>query len=200
MNFPLPSNINREVKESHLSFIFGVPSILATSCEKKLKHSLHYTQNPAPYSLRQGHFISCVEKFLDGFKLRGMMGWGWLGARQRHEDEPGRQGGGTDSCIRRPRKKKFRGCGAQCCHPCLHSPGLGFPSGRSGGLAPSRGLQARRPARISEAAARPPRKGRAPFTERGLGVYPGRLIRCRAGLVVPVLCSLAAVAALPRHR
>ncbi|OLP77608.1 hypothetical protein AK812_SmicGene42318 [Symbiodinium microadriaticum] len=48
-----------------------------------------------------------------------------------------------------------------------------------------------------KAAARPPLKGLAPFTEHGLGVYPGRLIRCGAELVVPVLCSLAFVAALP---
>ena len=115
MNFPLPSNINHEVKESHLSFIFGVPSILASSCGKKLKHvcsvcfceNTHTTSsqtygtrtrvlhmhmniqpplakknanlrkpstNHAPYSLRQGHFISCVERVLNGCTLRGMMG------------------------------------------------------------------------------------------------------------------------------
>ena len=120
-----------------------------------------------------------------------------LGTQQR---TAGRQQKGSSTWSR---KKRFRVRDAQCCHPCLHSPGSAIPSSWSGGRAPcstsSQEGTSVHPSttsslRASEAVRRQagPRasvrqwtaqseKGRAPFAQHTEGIGPGRPISRRAG-------------------
>ena len=58
------------------------------------------------------------------------------GQFEGRERKSARWDGGKEGSSTWSRKKRFRVRDAQCCHPCLHSPGSAIPSSRSGGRSP----------------------------------------------------------------